>query len=301
MATMKHARLLCVLALLACTGSDSTSAKNGGTLTISTGGDPDVLIPSLASVVQATQMTDMIYDRLADIGDSLNIVNDAGFKPHLADRWTWAPDSLSIAFHIDPRAKWHDGQRVTSSDVRFTFQSTMDSTLGSPVSALLANIDSVTTPDSATATFWFHRHIPQEFYDATYQMPIMPEHIWKGIAPSGLESLRCGKASDRIGPLQIRALDAPRVRRARRGYGQLLRRAEAESRRLEHRYGFYGSGDAIPVRRNGLLRGASPREHCRGCQTPGARDQIVPWLELPVRPIQPPRSSQPRATTSHLR
>ncbi|HEY3745844.1 MAG TPA: hypothetical protein VGL17_06360, partial [Gemmatimonadaceae bacterium] len=94
MATMKHAGLLCVLALLACAGSDSTSAKStGGTLTISTGGDPDVLIPSLVSVVQAAQMTDMIYDRLADIGDSLNIVNDAGFKPHLADRWTWAPDS----------------------------------------------------------------------------------------------------------------------------------------------------------------------------------------------------------------
>jgi peptide/nickel transport system substrate-binding protein len=185
MATMKHARLLCVLALFACTGSESTSGKStGGTLTISTGGDPDVLIPSLVSVVQAAQMTDMIYDRLADIGDSLNIVNDAGFKPHLADRWSWAPDSLSIAFHINPRAKWHDGPRVTSSDVRFTFQSTMDSTLGTPVAALLANIDSVTTPDSATATFWFHRHIPQEFYDATYQMPIMPEHIWKGIAPS---------------------------------------------------------------------------------------------------------------------
>jgi len=185
MATMKHARVLCVLALLACTGSDSTSGKStGGTLTISTGGDPDVLIPSLVSVVQAAQMTDMIYDRLADIGDALNIVNDGGFKPHLADRWTWAPDSLSIAFHIDPRAKWHDGQRVTSSDVRFTFQNTMDSTLGSPVAALLGNIDSVTTPDSATATFWFHRHIPQEFYDATYQMPIMPEHIWTGIVPS---------------------------------------------------------------------------------------------------------------------
>ncbi len=185
MATMKHARLLWVLAIFACTGSESTSATNtGGTLAISTGGDPDVLIPSLVSTVQAGQMTDMIYDRLADIGDSLNIVNDAGFKPHLADRWSWSPDSLSIAFHIDPRAKWHDGQRVTSSDVRFTFRSTMDSTLGSSVAALIANIDSVTTPDSATATFWFHRHIPQEFYDATYQMPIMPEHIWKGITPS---------------------------------------------------------------------------------------------------------------------
>jgi peptide/nickel transport system substrate-binding protein len=49
---------------------------------------------------------------------------------------------------------------------------------------LLTNIDSVSTPDSATAVFWFHKRTPQQFYDATYQMPIMPEHIWKGIAPA---------------------------------------------------------------------------------------------------------------------
>jgi peptide/nickel transport system substrate-binding protein len=185
MATMKHVRLLCVLALFACVGSESTSARSsGGTLAISTGGDPDVLIPSLVSTVQAAQMTDLIYDRLADIGDSLNIVNDAGFTPRLADHWSWSPDSLSIAFHINPRAKWHDGQPVKSSDVRFTLQSTTDSTLGSPVAARITNIDSVSTPDPATAVFWFHQRAPQQFYDATYEMPIMPEHVWKGIAPA---------------------------------------------------------------------------------------------------------------------
>jgi peptide/nickel transport system substrate-binding protein len=185
MATMKQVRLLCVLGLLACVGSESTSrGSSGGTLTIATGGDPDVLIPSLVSTTQAAEITDMIYDRLAEIGDSLNIINDAGFTPRLADHWTWSRDSLSIAFHIDPRAKWHDGQRVVSSDVRFTLQSTRDSTLGTTVAALITNIDSVSTPDSTTAVFWFHQRTPQEFYDATYQLPIMPEHIWKGIAPS---------------------------------------------------------------------------------------------------------------------
>jgi peptide/nickel transport system substrate-binding protein len=186
MATMKYVRLLCALSLFAgCVGSESTpGGSSGGTLAISTGGDPDVLIPSLISTVQAAQITDLVYDRLAEIGDSLNIVSDAGFTPRLADRWAWSPDSLSIAFHINQRAKWHDGLPVRSSDVRFTLQSTRDSTLGTPVAALVTNIDSVSTPDSATAVFWFHQRTPQQFYDATFQMPIMPEHIWKGIAPS---------------------------------------------------------------------------------------------------------------------
>ena len=185
MAALNRARLLCALLLCACAGNESQSDKNtGGTLVISTGGDPDVLIPALRSSVQAAQILDLVYDRLANIGDSLNTLNDAGFTPRLADRWTWSKDSLSIAFHINPRAKWHDGAPVRSGDVRFTFQSTTDSTLGSSSKELVANIDSVTTPDSATAVFWFHARNPQQFYDATFQMPIIPEHIWKALPPS---------------------------------------------------------------------------------------------------------------------
>jgi peptide/nickel transport system substrate-binding protein len=185
MAAMRYAGLLCALAMCGCVGTESSSAKSsGGTLAISTGGDPDVLIPSLAQTTIAAQVVDMIYDRLADIGDSLNIVNDKGFNPRLADHWTWGADSLSIAFHVNPKAKWHDGVPVRSNDVRFTIASTKDSTLGSATAALLTNIDSVSTPDSATAVYWFHARSPQQFYDAVYLLPIMPEHVWKSIPPA---------------------------------------------------------------------------------------------------------------------
>ena len=185
MAALNRAGLLGALLFCACVRTESQSGKGtGGTLVISTGGDPDILVPALLSSVQAAQIVDLVYDRLANIGDSLNILNDGGFTPRLADHWTWGRDSLSIAFHLNPRAKWHDGTPVRSNDVRFTFQSTTDSTLGSGTKALVANIDSVTTPDSATAVFWFHARSPQQFYDATFQMPIIPQHIWKGIPPA---------------------------------------------------------------------------------------------------------------------
>jgi peptide/nickel transport system substrate-binding protein len=186
MAALRCAPLICVVALCGCVGTESSSAKSsGGTLAISIGGDPDVLIPSLSQSTAAWEMIDMMYDRLADIGDSFNIVNDHGFTPRLADRWTWSGDSLSIAFHINPKAKWHDGVPVRSNDVQFTIASTKDSALGSPAAPLISSIDSVSTPDSATAVFWFHARSPQQFYDAVYQLPIMPEHVWKDIAPVG--------------------------------------------------------------------------------------------------------------------
>lgn len=194
MAAMRYARILCAVLLCACVGTESAGrASTGGTLAISTGGDPDVLIPSLVQSTQGAQIIDMIYDRLAEIGDSLNTVGDHGFTPRLADRWTWGKDSMSIAFHLNPNAKWHDGRPVRSNDVRFTIASTKDSTLGSPTASVITNIDSVSTPDSATAVFWFHQRSPQQFYDAVYQNPIMPEHIWKSIAPAGWRGSEAAK------------------------------------------------------------------------------------------------------------
>ena len=53
--------------------------------------------------------------------------------------------------------------------MRFTIASTKDSTLGAPTASVITNIDSVSTPDSATAVFWFHARSPEQFYDAVYQ------------------------------------------------------------------------------------------------------------------------------------
>jgi peptide/nickel transport system substrate-binding protein len=179
MATLRYAALIL---LAACVGTEGPApSSSGGTLIISAGANPDFLVPGIAVSGLGNQVYDLVYDRLADIGDSLNIVGDRGFTPRLADRWTWSADSLSVAFHINPRARWHDGKQVLAHDVRFTFASNKDSTLGSSVYALLTNIDSVTAPDSATAVFWFHARAPQQFYDAVYLMPILPAHIWRDI------------------------------------------------------------------------------------------------------------------------
>lgn len=203
MAAIGRAGLLWALLICGCVGTESPRKDSGGTLVISTGGDPDVLIPSLVQSVQAAQMIDMMYDRLAEVGDSLNIVNDQGFTPRLADKWTWAADSLSIAFHLNPNARWHDGQPVRSSDVRFTVSSTKDPAVGSPAAAVITGIDSVSTPDSATAVFWFHSRSPQQFYDAVYQLPIMPEHVWKDIPPSSWRASEAARHPIGSGPYRF--------------------------------------------------------------------------------------------------
>lgn len=160
--------------------------ENGGTFVISTSSEMDYLFPPLVSTSQARGATELIFDYLASVGDSLNVIGDDGFIPNLAKSWTWANDSLSIAFLIHPDAKWHDGRPVRASDVQFTYRLYNDPALGSPSASLLSNIDSVSVRDSSTAVFWLKRKYPTSFYDVANQMLILPEHIYGTIPAAEL-------------------------------------------------------------------------------------------------------------------
>src|SRR6476646_9606135 len=103
---MKASFLAVLVFALGCTARDtSPGAGGGGTLVISTGGDPNSLLPPLVESTQGRQVSDLVYDRLAVIGDSLNTLGDGGCIPQLAQSWTWSRDSLSIALHLNPKAK----------------------------------------------------------------------------------------------------------------------------------------------------------------------------------------------------
>jgi peptide/nickel transport system substrate-binding protein len=155
----------------------------GGALVVVVPSDPGALLPPLATAAVVDAVTWQLFDHLADLPTDRNLIGDAGFRPHLADAWSWSPDSLAIAFHINPRARWHDGIPVRAADVRFTFGAYRDSALGSSWSAALARIDSVSVQDSLTAVVHFARRYPLQFFDATRQMLIMPAHLLESIPP----------------------------------------------------------------------------------------------------------------------
>jgi peptide/nickel transport system substrate-binding protein len=172
------------VALLLC--ACSSERRVGGTIVMSSAADADALFPPLALSALAKQVNDQIFDNLADIGPGLNTIGDAGFTPRLADRWRWSPDSSFVAFHIDPKAKWHDGVPVGGGDVRYTFRLLKDTTLASPHAENLENVDSVTVPDSLTAVVWFHRRLQDEFYKVASSVVILPEHLLAKTAPASL-------------------------------------------------------------------------------------------------------------------
>ena len=199
---MRRAPFTCTLPLIAvlavgCRGGDATPRSatsdageptNGGTMIIASAGEPETLFPALAQTQEGRHITDQVFDRLAEIGDSLNTVGDRGFSPRLARRWTIAPDGRSVVFELDPRARWHDGRPVRANDVRYSWRVSVDPKVGSPLASMLGNIDSVQVRDSLTPVVWFKRATPEAFYDFVYQVQIVPEHVYGAIPDAQLRT-----------------------------------------------------------------------------------------------------------------
>lgn len=166
----------------------SDAGETGGTLVIATPNAAAPTIAPLASDQLTRNIADQLYDRLADMPPNQSTVGDAGYTPRLARSWSWAPDSLSIAFTLHPEARWHDGQPVRASDVKFSLDMLKDPKTPTAFAALLSNVDSIAVRDSLTAVAWFNHRTPEQFYELTYNLVIVPEHVLGDIPREQLAS-----------------------------------------------------------------------------------------------------------------
>ena len=208
MPNLRLLRLLSLGFLAACdrgaASKPSAAAESpGGTVVISTPAEPDNLMPPITTAQAGKQVEDLVYQHLADVGPALNTTGDAGFTPSLALRWDWAADSLSIAFHLDSSAHWHDGRAVRAPDVAFTFALYTDPKTASPAATQLTNVDSVTVRDSLTAVVWYKRRMPTQFFDVVMQMFILPSHLLATTDRSTLASSPLATQPVGSGPFRV--------------------------------------------------------------------------------------------------
>jgi peptide/nickel transport system substrate-binding protein len=166
-----------LFALLAsCGGNDAARGPIGGTVVIAAAADPDAMLPPLVRTSQGRLASELLFDRLVEIGPSLNTIGDADFQPRLAQTWAWSADSLAITFTLHPDAKWHDGRPVVAADVQAGYTAIMDTANGSNLLADLADVAGVVSNSDGTVTIQFRRRAPEQFYAASVIFPL-PAHL----------------------------------------------------------------------------------------------------------------------------
>ncbi len=160
-----------------CGGGEETGGVSSLTIGSATG--IDTLNPLSSYKLVTFELFLLMYDPLVRYAD------DYSAKPCLATEWTVSEDDLTWTFKLQEGVSWHDGEPFTSADVKYTYELMMNSGLGYMYSAYLTGITDIECPDDNTVVITTDAPKANMLMNTT---PIIPEHIWSGVAEEELES-----------------------------------------------------------------------------------------------------------------
>ncbi|HEX7337271.1 MAG TPA: ABC transporter substrate-binding protein [Gemmatimonadales bacterium] len=172
--------VLLTLTLVAGCSDRRADCPECGTVVIAATGEPSSLVPPLVYETVGRDISDQMFERLAYLKPRSSPIDAGSFRPGLAQRWERI-DSLNWRFHLRPGARWQDGRTVTADDVVFSFDAFGDSTLDAGARGYLAGKVRATAEDSATVRVSFTEPSPEQLYDATYHVRVLPRHVWDSI------------------------------------------------------------------------------------------------------------------------
>ncbi len=180
-------RALAAFVLLALPPSGGLAAQRNvpGAVVIILGRDPVTPVPMLTRFNADLDVANQLFLRLARIAPGIRTWGDSGFAPELARRWT-RRDSVTLAFDLDPRARWHDGRPVVANDVVTTLDRARDPATGGRYAAQLSELAEVRAEGARRVVVRFRRAYAEQLYDAVYHVPPLPAHLVAAIPAESL-------------------------------------------------------------------------------------------------------------------
>lgn len=141
---MLHRRL-CLASALLLAGLGAASAAPKTTLVVGMGIEPTGLDPTVAAPAAIREITwANLFEGLVRLDRTGQVV------PQLAKSWQVAPDGLTYTFALQSGVKFHDGEPMTSADVKFAFDRARAPTSTNAQKQIFAPIEAIETPDPAT-------------------------------------------------------------------------------------------------------------------------------------------------------
>jgi microcin C transport system substrate-binding protein len=121
----------------------------------------------------------LLYDTLMDQA------TDEGSTSHplIADAYKYPADYSSATYRLDPRAKWHDGQPITTDDVIWSFQVLK---ANSPLySRYFENVTEAVAISDREVEFHFNQKGNRELPKILGDLVVLPKHWWEGTDANG--------------------------------------------------------------------------------------------------------------------
>ena len=148
---------------------------DGGTLVLSTTRFK-TLNPIFNRNEDLFQIHHLIYEGLVTFQEDMSI------KPLLAEKWEFVNDEKSIDFTIRDGVYWHDGEKLTSDDVIFTFNAIKGNIKGISSTSIykqsLQYVTNIVKIDEKNIRVNFSKNIANGLEMMTF--PILPSHIFEG-------------------------------------------------------------------------------------------------------------------------
>lgn len=132
---------VCLIPLLSC-----TQPPDPNMLVMIIESSPANLDPRVGIDGQSERIDELLFDALLTRDEHFNV------QPGLAERWE-NPDPLTYVFHLRRGVRFHNGQLLTSRDVRWTFDSLLQGKIRSTKSAAFRFVNTIDIPDDFTVVF----------------------------------------------------------------------------------------------------------------------------------------------------
>lgn len=149
------------------------NAPKGGNVKMSAIGTYDSFNPFITKGVPASGIG-LIYDSLTVQSD------DEPFTQYglIAQKIEIPEDRSWVVYHINPKAKFHDGKPVTAHDVVYSFELLVKK--GDPqYRKYYADVQKVEAVDDMTVKFYLGDKVNPELPLIVGQLTVLPKHIWE--------------------------------------------------------------------------------------------------------------------------
>ncbi len=183
----------------------SRGPVTGGRIIIGVQQEPEMLSEILNSMATNNMVCNLIFSKFVKYDDHFNLIPDLIREIPTVDNGGISKDHRTYTYHLRSGVRWHDGQPLTSRDVRFTFDVIMNPKVNVESREGWDVVASLDTPDDTTAVFHLQRPYPDFVGETFFDEPVLPEHLLREETGERFYASRFHRAPVGSGPFKFKS------------------------------------------------------------------------------------------------